>query len=57
MPPPGDGEKEMERDELREAIIAAMERSGERPVIDCLIGWIEKGLFLEIFAEIQDETI
>lgn len=57
MPPPGDGEKEMERDELRAAIIAAMERSGEGPIIDCLIGWIEKGLFLEIFAEIQDVTI
>lgn len=57
MPPPGDGEKEMERDELRAAIIAAMERSGKEPVIDCLIGWIEKGFFMEIFAEIQDKTI
>ncbi len=56
MPPPGDGEKEMERDELKAAIIEAMKRSGEEPIIDSLIGWIEKGFFLEIFAEIQDAT-
>lgn len=44
----------MEEKELIQAIDEAMEQIGRDPVISVLLSWIQAGLYLEIFADLQD---
>ena len=44
----------MEEKELIQAIDEAMEQIGRDPVIAVLLSWIQAGLYLEIFADLQD---
>ena len=47
----------MEEKELRDALLEAAQEIGTGAVIDLLVSWITKGLYMEIFAEIQDKRV
>ena len=54
---PAPVEGSMEEKELRDALLEAAQEIGTGAVIDLLVSWITKGLYMEIFAEIQDKRV
>lgn len=44
----------MTETELLDKLEQAVKRVGLRPVLEILVDWIGRGLFLEVFAQVED---